>query len=1110
MPGDPRVQDLIEEILESGRGAEDVCRACPELLPEVREGWRRFRAVEAQVGALFPGPGSTDDHGATAPEIGPPQISGYEILGVLGRGGVGVVYKAVHLRLNRAVALKMLLAGAVATRAERHRFSRESEVVASLRHPNIVQVYDTGDLDGRPYFTMEFVEGGSLAEKIAGTPRPARQAAELVATLADAMEEAHRGGVVHRDLKPSNILLTADGTPKIGDFGLARHLEVGPSLTQSGAALGTPSYMAPEQARGKSGEAGPLADLYALGAVLYELLTGRPPFRAESAAETLHQVMTRDPVPPSRLNAKVPRDLETICLKCLRKEPQSRYLGAAALAEDLRRFLGGETIAARPENLPRRLVRRVRRRPILSTTIAVAALLAVTMVVGGLRLIADRAATERAVDEDLREMVRWQEKSAWPEAGASLERAKGRLDDRGSTGLRRRLEQGARDLDLVANLEQIRLRLSNSRVPLSPEKMYAEAFRNYGIDPMRLEPAAAATTIRNSAVRDTLLEFLHDWLYWVSDEDRAKLQTAVDGADDDEWRRAYRRAIAVKDRDPVKLMALAAAPEAATQPPVILSGLCGSLLIHNKRAEAQAVLVDAQRRHPGDFWINYLLGHFWDEERPHLAVGYFRAAVAIRPTSDQAYAMLARALRETGDADGAIDAFRKAIALNSNAVLVKDLAKLLAPRGGLEEARVAWEKLLEGKPSDHQSWYGYAQLCLFLGNDRGYLSARKALLDRFESGAVDWFVAERTSLACLLRPAVGDELPRMVAMVDRAVAVGPKSPHPDHAYVQFVKGLAEYRQGRSVQAIPLLRESAAILSNRPGPRLVLAMAQFQSGYKMEARNSLELALGNYNWKELQVDQPTIWVSHVLRREAERLILPDFPGFLNGKHQAQDEVPGARTRLCCGDLLRPRLTSRPTRTRPPANDLLASREARGEARGWADREEPLPCRGPGCSRGSSAGTARPGPSMSGGDRKAGPSRRRWRPTPEARPRLIPPASPTTARGACGVRPHGGPRPPRIAPGPSSTPREGRGVCRPARALRARHRPWRRPPGRPRSCQPGRNRRITPVDLVPFVTNARGLEVDHAVGLPHLSADLPGEQERDGRVVPGADPDEQPAA
>ncbi len=911
MNGDSRVRELIEEILESGNSIEDVCRACPELLPEVRDAWRRFRVIEAQVGALFPDPESTLDHEATAPEIGSPRVPGYEILEVLGRGGVGVVYKAVQLRLNRAVALKMLLAGAFATRAERQRFAREAEVVAKLRHPNIVQVHDVGDHDGRPYFTMEFVEGGSLAEWIAGTPRPARQAAELMATLADAIDAAHRGGIVHRDLKPSNVLLTDDGTPKIGDFGLARRLEVGPSLTQSGAAVGTPSYMAPEQAQGRSGEAGPAADLYALGAVLYELLTGRPPFRAESAAETLHQVITRDPVPPSRLNAKVPRDLETICLKCLRKETRLRYATAAALAEDLRRFLKGETITARPENGLQRLARRVRLRPAFSASIAVGTLLAMTTAGGGLWLMTERVSTMRSADQDMKEMDAWLKKSSWSEAAAALERAKGRLGNGGSAEMLRRLDQGSRDLKLVADLEEIRLRLSrNSRVPLSPERMYAEAFRNYGLDLMRLEPAVAAKAIRESAVRDTLLEFLHDWLYWVGDADRARLRAAVDRADDDEWRRAYRAAIAAKDRDPVKLKALAAMSAAATQPPVVLSGLCGSLLIHDLRAEAQVVLSEAQRRHPDDFWINYLLGHFWDEERPHLAIGYFRAAVALRPNSDQAYAMLAKVLRATGDTEGALDAVRKAIALHSEIGLVKDLAKLLAPGGELEEARVAWERLLEEKPPDHQSWYGYAQLCLFLGKEREYRLARKALLDQFGRHADDWFVAERTSLACLLLPADGDELRRIGAMVDLAAAAGPRAPHPDYAYIQFVKGFAEYRRGRPAQAIPLLRDSAARLSNRAGPRLVLAMAQFESGCEREARESLAYTLKSYNWRERQVDQPTIWVSHVLRRQAERLIVPTLPASQEGMLEPSNN----HERLAPSEVSR--LTGR---LRPPASE-----------------------------------------------------------------------------------------------------------------------------------------------------------------------------------------------
>ena len=196
---------------------------------------------------------------------------------------MGIVYRAWHLRLDRAVALKMLLAGAYARPEERDRFLREAQAVAALRHPNIVQVHDAGEVDGRPYFTMELVEGGDLADQIQGVPQPARQAADLVATIADAVHTAHESGIVHRDLKPNNILLTEDGTPKVTDFGLARRMEGDGELTFSGAPLGTPSYMAPEQARGDKGAIGPATDVYALGAILYELLTGRPPFRADTS-----------------------------------------------------------------------------------------------------------------------------------------------------------------------------------------------------------------------------------------------------------------------------------------------------------------------------------------------------------------------------------------------------------------------------------------------------------------------------------------------------------------------------------------------------------------------------------------------------------------------------------------------------------------------------------------------------------------------------------------------------------------------------------------------------------------------------------------------------------
>ena len=273
-----------------------------------------------------------------------------------------MVYKALHLRLNRPVAVKMLLSGQHASPDELERFLREAEAVARLHHPNIVNLYDVGEVEGKPYFTMEFIEGGSLARKLAEGPMPAREAAALVAQVTEAIERAHQSGIIHRDLKPGNVLLTADGTPKVTDFGLAR-LESDAGLTLSGVPVGTPSYMAPEQARGEKSAIGPATDVYALGAILYECLTGRPPFRAETSTATLQQVLAEEPVPPAQLNPRIPRDAETICLKCLEKDPRRRYVSAAALADDLHRFERGDPITARPLGRLERMVRWTRRHP---------------------------------------------------------------------------------------------------------------------------------------------------------------------------------------------------------------------------------------------------------------------------------------------------------------------------------------------------------------------------------------------------------------------------------------------------------------------------------------------------------------------------------------------------------------------------------------------------------------------------------------------------------------------------------------------------------------------------------------------------------------------------
>jgi WD40 repeat protein len=318
-----------------------------------------------------------------AQERAVPAIEGYEILGELGRGGMGVVYRARQVRLNRPCALKMILAGAHADAAAAVRFLAEAEAVARLQHSNVVQIHHVGEADGLPFFELEYVECGSLDRRLDGTPWPPRRAAELIEALARGIAEAHRLGIIHRDLKPGNILLAADGTPKVTDFGLAKSLASESGLTHTGLIMGSPGYMAPEQAEGKAKQVGPLADVYALGAILYELLTGRPPFRGTTLLETLEQVRTTEPVPPSRLVPGLPRDLETATLKCLQKESQKRYESAAALAEDLRRFRGGEPIVARPVPPWERAIKWARRRKAIATlVVAVLSLIAVLASLG--------------------------------------------------------------------------------------------------------------------------------------------------------------------------------------------------------------------------------------------------------------------------------------------------------------------------------------------------------------------------------------------------------------------------------------------------------------------------------------------------------------------------------------------------------------------------------------------------------------------------------------------------------------------------------------------------------------------------------------------------------
>jgi tetratricopeptide (TPR) repeat protein/predicted Ser/Thr protein kinase len=632
---------------------------------------------------------------------------------VLGRGGMGVVYKARQLSLNRIVALKMLIGGAYAGPHERARFRCEAEAVAGLRHVNIVQVYDVAEHEGRPYFTMEFVEGGNLGQKLAGIPQPARQAAALLATLAEAVQVAHQGGIVHRDLKPANILLTADGTPRIADFGLARHVDGGAGLTRSGTPVGTPSYMAPEQARGQTRALGPAVDVYALGAILYELLTGRPPFLAETAAETVLQVIYQDPAPPSRLNAKVPRDLETICLKCLHKDPQRRYATAAALAEDLQRFLRGESIAARRAGLPARLGKWVRRHPTHSVMLAACLFLTVALIGGGVWLALLQADRRHAVEVDLKEVAGLQERARWAEARTALDRAEARFGEGGPDDLRRRLSQVRRDLDLVILLDKIRLRrVTRGELPFykaQSDRDYRETFEAAGLGNVHDQPQSVAAGINASAVRTALVAALDDWSICATDkEQRAWLAEVAQQADPDAegWReRVF---------DPTTWDKPGPLAELARSVPV--KRLSVSLLLalgQRLRAaggDAAPFLKRVQKEHPADFWANLILGDAMLLWAPQDASGYYRAALASRPGEAVGYCAVGDALRLQKEIGEAIDYYEKALQLDPNyARTWNNLGLALQAQDRLDEAIAASQKALQLDPD-------YAWAHLDLGN----------------------------------------------------------------------------------------------------------------------------------------------------------------------------------------------------------------------------------------------------------------------------------------------------------------------------------------------------------------------------------------------------------
>jgi serine/threonine-protein kinase len=790
-----------------------------------------------------------------------PSVPGYEILDELGRGGMGVVYKARHVKLNRLVALKMILAGAHAGSDDLARFRVEAEAVARLQHPNIVQIYEVNDHDGNPYLALEFCEAGSLAQQLDGTPLLPRQAVELVETLARATQAAHQAGIVHRDLKPANVLLVgSDGEhavalgrspeeavsyePKITDFGLAKKLDATTGQTATGAIMGTPSYMAPEQAGGKSKDVGPAADVYALGAILYELVSGRPPFKAATPLDTLMQVVADEPVPPRRLNSQLPRDVETICLKCLHKEPGKRYGSAMALAEDLRRFLSGEPIVARPVGPLGRFGRWCRRKPGLAAAIALAvvALLGVTLLSilfaiqqskNAVRLAEEaRLAQEREsqASADLEEAALLKGQGRWAEAQAAIERAEGRLAEGGPAALRQRVQQARKDLQFIAKLEEIRARqvdLKNGEFDFAAaDRAYAEAFRASDLDIETLEPAVAAERIGQAALKDQLVAALDDWadIKWRLDRKGwEQLLTTAQLADRDETRKQFREAW-LRDDQQTLIRLVAQADVSSLQPPALVF-VADALWRAEEPSLALKWLGEAQRKHPDDFWINYQLAYYLMETKPprtEEAIGFYRAVLAVRPHDASSHVWLGYALQMQRKLPDAVAAYREAIRLKPNypeahyylasalwtqAQLPETVAALVGMRsafalllfpgqGKLAEAVVAYEQAIRLKP-DYPEAY----------NDLAHVLYRQ------------------------------DKLPQAVAAYQKAIDL--KHDYPD---AHYWLGMALYNQGKLPEAVTAYQEATRLKPDDPDPRYALGNALQAQGKHAEAVDAYKEAI----------------------------------------------------------------------------------------------------------------------------------------------------------------------------------------------------------------------------------------------------------------------------
>lgn len=853
--------------------------------------------------------------GATAASVFQPHRFGdYELIEEIARGGMGVIYKARQVKLNRMVAVKMILGGQHAGVAELARFRAEAETAARLHHPNIVAIHEVGENEGQPFFSMDFVEGQNLAQLTGNTPLPARRAAEYLRIIAEAVHYAHQQGVLHRDLKPSNVLVdAATDQPQVTDFGLAKRLEGDASLTLTGQVLGSPGFMPPEQAAGKQSEIGLTSDVYSLGAILYHLLTGRPPFVADTVTATLRMVAEAEPISPRLLNASVPRDLETICLKCLRKESSRRYASARELASDLTHILHDEPILARPASSLEKAWRWCRRKPALASALLLVVIVTVgspiaVVLINRARL---RAQTEAAKSAQVAKFL----KDMLGSVGPSI--AKGQ----DTTMLREVLDNAAArvgleltDQPVVQADLQMTLGDVYSELEALPEAeiMFREALR-LRERTLGSESLEVAQTLNNFG----------DVLRRAGELDQAEA--------------VIRRAMDVRKKllgntnpavaDSMNNLALVLwqqgklpAAEAAYREALAINkqnGIVESAVIANLYGNLALVLTAQSRREDArEFHQRALVmkRKYLGKEHPSVAL-----------TADN----LAQLLRDAGELEEAELMFREALAIrikilgfehlhtlgslgNLTGLLVREqkfveaenyLASLITPAlegqpqslnllrvrgalrlqlGRLPEAITDLTVVVKLNPEDHWMWFQLAPVIAANGNLADYRAHCEKMLARFNT-STNPVVLERTIKACLLLPAhvvdmewAGERIEYAAEHNDRILA----------SSIQLTRALVEYRKGHYSNAVEWASKPLVNLgqdSHRDSEAFaLLAMSWFRLNRPEEVRAALRscdeirLGLPTLDSGKLQWEFQKRLVTDILRDEAATLAVGRTP------------------------------------------------------------------------------------------------------------------------------------------------------------------------------------------------------------------------------------------